>query len=723
MGDSISFLKPYLRGWPLIVFAMIIAFMGASKYLNYVTPIYESTSKLRLADTQEGVPNNNLFKDLDVFSSTQKLTAEIEVLKSNVLLSKALEKLDFGIEVCRVGKFIKKELYKDSPLLIHVLAFLPKNLDKDIQFSIDSTMQVHLKVNEARTIKSKLGDTIKWDDNEIIIELNTLFLKTKTDPQIVDSYEFVVKSEQKLLSEINKNIDVISVDKDVPVIRISFKSANPEKAADFPNALAKAYIDDYIENKFLAASITVDFLNEQISDIGNQLSKSEERIMDYRNDFSITNIRQETETDLRKISQMKIQQTNLSMSLDAIIALEDYLKNGKDNFLELAPNFEAFNDLLSTEMVKNIKALQAEKKDLLLKYTENEDRVKVIDAKIKDLTSYLQESVKNTRLNLEVKYNNLLADIKKAELVFVDVPEKEKILTILNREFEIYQQSYNFLNQKKIEADIARAAKISFHRVITPATVQKQPISPNKAIIKIVAAILGMFGAIIFIFIIHSLKAKVNSVNEIENNSNIDIIATIPKLKQQAALLFFINLMNEWEVKNVFKPGDIVVLNYYNIRDGAAYLFSNISIALKHQKTKTLLISTQQNDRFTKNEITQIEDYLWNLSIDQDDLTHLSAHRFGEWLSEKTKGFELTIVLNQPVGNVLTLPFMANANVNVMCLDARLSALKKVNETEMLADEYQLKNMFFSLNRVGYHPNIIFEVFNCVQKKLKKYKS
>ncbi|MBK7805834.1 MAG: hypothetical protein IPJ51_05995 [Saprospiraceae bacterium] len=55
---------------------------------------------------------------------------------------------------------------------------------------------------------------------------------------------------------------------------------------------------------------------------------------------------------MRKISQLKIQQTNIKMNLEAIHELNDYIARGKDNFLDLAPNFEAFTDLLSTEMVK-----------------------------------------------------------------------------------------------------------------------------------------------------------------------------------------------------------------------------------------------------------------------------------------------------------------------------------------------------------------------------------
>ena len=115
MNDSLSFIKPYLRGWPIILAAMVLAYLAASKYLNYVTPMYESTAKLRMADLNEGVPNSNLFKDLDVFANTQKINAEIELLKSDALISKALAKVPFDVQIFRSGSIRKTELFNDSP--------------------------------------------------------------------------------------------------------------------------------------------------------------------------------------------------------------------------------------------------------------------------------------------------------------------------------------------------------------------------------------------------------------------------------------------------------------------------------------------------------------------------------------------------------------------------------------------------------------------------------
>jgi uncharacterized protein involved in exopolysaccharide biosynthesis len=96
----------------------------------------------------------------------------------------------------------------------------------------------------------------------------------------------------------------------------------------------------------------------------------------------------------------------------------------------------------------------------------------------------------------------------------------------MNREFNLYEKNYNFLNEKRIDAEIAKAAKISFHKIITRGELPKQPVSPMRSIIIIVAAIMSMIGSIALIYAVHFAKAKVNDVYTIEKNSTIPVAFT-----------------------------------------------------------------------------------------------------------------------------------------------------------------------------------------------------
>lgn len=715
-------IKPYLRGWPIIIGFMVIANLLASKYLNYVTPMYESTAMLKIADLNEGVPNSNLFKDFDVFATVQKINAEIELLKSDVLLEKALNSIPFDIEIFRVGKIQKTELFEDSPILITPLKWQDELRDKPFQLLLAKDLSFTLTSSKGSTYKGKLGDIIFIDNSQIHISLNKPLLQKKKYLMVPDHYEFNILSRSKQIADIDKHIDITAVDKDIPVIRISFKSPNAKKASIFPNALAHAYIQDYIETKYSAANVTSQFLDERIKEISDKLTNTENNIMNYRNNEGITNISQETETDLRKISQLKIQQTNLKMSLEAIKDLEQYINSGKDNFLELAPNFEAFTDLLSTEIIKNIKQLQAEKKDLLLKFTVKDDKVKVIDAKIKDLTSYLIESISNTRKNLETKYRKLIIDIEDAEKVFVTVPEKEKKMTILNREFNIYQQSYNFLNQKKIESDIVKAAKVAFHRIITPASESKMPVSPNRTIIKIVSTLLGLFAALFVIFIVHMLKARVNNISSIESQSLIPIALAIPKLKSIAEINnVFTKTVFEWEVKKLITPKSIVCFTSFNQKHGVDFITRNIQKIFVDQNRKILRVefsdeSSNSNQFWTEFKQENLQTLI---KIDKSLLKKVTTENWQNWLVEKSKEFDQTIIVNTVFGTSFTISTMTVSDLNIVCTDARLTPSKSIVEVDVLKEEFKLPNVYWALNRAGYNPSFIRE---CIQFSINLYR-
>lgn len=713
-NENVRFLKPLLRGLPIVIAVMVISVLGAKKYLNYVTPMYESTAKLKLADTQEGVPSANLFKDFDVFASPNKISTEIEVLKSTSLIEKTLGKLPFSTEIYRKGKVRSVELFNDSPITVEATFNDKKNYDKKFQLIVNSQNQYTLLVpDSSKEIKATFNNPVNIKGGKILISKNEEYLSGKRDAKIIDQYEFEFLSREKLLDKINKDLDIVSVDKDVPVIRINFKSNVPEKASLFVNTLAETYIQDYIENKYRAANTTVDFLKGEIGEANNKLASAENRIENYKEKENIINIPQETETDLRKIAQLKIQKSNIKMNLDAIKNLNSYVEKGKDNFPDLATNFEAFNDLLSTEMIKNIKQLQAEKKELLLTYTPEHEKVKTIDAKIKDLTDYQIESIKNTQNNLQIKYNDLNRDINVAEQAFVGLPEKEKLLNIMNREFNLYEKNYNFLNEKRIDAEIAKSAKISFHKIITRGELPEHPVSPMRSIIIIVAAIVGMIGSIILIYGVHFAKAKVNDIYTIEKNSAIPVAFATPYIKDKNQVLHhFLENILEMDLKGMLEEKNIICLTSYDDAAQHAFHAEQMIKALKAQSRKILVVDVAGT---LKN---KIGDHYINFSA-EENLQH-TAHEMEEIIRRNMGDKDLCFINNQAVKKgKLPLLFLKIADRNMFLLDSRKTAARNIMNIELLKDEYQLDNLWFVLNKQGYNPSLI----TTMMKMLKKFRS
>lgn len=170
---------------------------------RYVVPMYESTAKLKLADANEGIPSSNLFKDLDVFATANKIRAEIEVLKSTALLNNVLDSLDFDCEIYRVGNVRKTEVYHDSPIRIEFELNAEVGYDKPFQVSVnaDSTCQI---IFPDGTMKDGVPFNTPTSSRygQVAISLNHALIKSRPDIPLIGKYEFVCLSRSVLLGKI-----------------------------------------------------------------------------------------------------------------------------------------------------------------------------------------------------------------------------------------------------------------------------------------------------------------------------------------------------------------------------------------------------------------------------------------------------------------------------------------------------------------------------------------
>lgn len=719
MNENIRLLKPFFRGLPIIIFVMVISVLAAKKYLNYVTPMYESTLKLKLADNREGVPSTNLYKDFDIFVNTNKIATEIEVMYSSMLIEKTLSKLAFGTEIYRKGKLRSTELFNDSPIIVNG-TFPPKmGLDKKYTITVKSkTKFLFFPPGSKKGFESTFGKPIDYDGGKILIRVNHDVINKKKHIKFKDTYEFIFLSIEGQKNKMMPNLDIIPVDKDVPVIRISLKSNVPEKAYLFVNKLAETYISDYIETKYRAANTTVNFLNGEIENTRKRLSASEDTIQSYRDIENIINIRQETETELRKISQLKMQQTNLKMSLDAITTLNRYIAEGKTDFLDLATNYEIFNSLLSTELVKTIKRLQNEKKTLLVTYLPTHEKIKVIDESINDIIKYQIESVRNTEIDLKAKYKRLSDDIIECEKTFIGLPEREKLMNILTRDFSLNEKSYNYLNDKRIEAEIARSARVSFHKVISPGEIPTSPVSPIRSIIIIVSAILGMLIAITVIYLVHYAKAKVNDSYNIEKISTIPIALSTPFLSTSEEIRKnFLKEAVELELKGLIDKDSFLVMTSYDNAYEHMFHMVNFINAFMSQGRKLLLIDVVGN--LSEYELANNDNLGY---FDYSDESYLSSTKTNieNQLRQKMDGYDFCLVNNLALADEKqVLLYMSIATHNLFVLDSRKTSEKALVEVELLKDKYSLPNMWYVLNKAEYSPTIYKEFKKTWNKNVK----
>lgn len=719
-------LIPSIKGLPIIIGLTLIAILLATKVIIYSVPMYQSFSLLRLDDKSTGLSGTNLYKDFDVFFAPQKIAAEVEVLKSGQLISRVADKLNYNVTYYRVGRVKRTELYTDLPFKVEFKHIASQYLDKEFLLEIKDSTSFRLGYS--------LQGLLTWVDGQFSKEIDegVFNLKLNLHPQfngkkrskLSGEYVFIHHSKTKQIELIKSNLFVKSVDKDVAVIRIGFKSQVPEKASEVANTVAKTYIENYIDIRTNAADKTGSFIEDRLDFVSEKLRKSERALEVYRSRNKIVNLRQQTETGLREASQVRVQYNNIVMQETALDSLNQYINQGNPNFLELAPQV-AFGDLLFTELIKKMKTFQGERRELLMKYTSENEKVKVIEAKIEDLVVYLKESIKKTKQDMMIRRKELEIFLNKIDKQFDQLPTNEKQMVILEREFRLNQEMYNFLTQKRLEASIVKAATISFHQILEYGTPNFTAISPNKKLILFVSGLLGILISLAFIYLREFLSGKINSRSQLEKLTSLPIIGVIPKIHPKRGIHIdsnkFSGLASEFEVREYLEKGSTFLIGSSLPGEGKSYVAQHLAQAFQAKGKSVCLLdfNALKPEFLAKESNTWSEDLKAGRAINKNsiikgengvdilpgssELSNLDRIVINALLKELKKQYDILIFDSAAtvLGNESLLLYALVDHV-IYLYRARFTGVKYAQQAEMLAEEYGWKNIHLLLN--GVHP-------------------
>src|ERR1035437_8313667 len=120
-----------------IILFFIIAFFGASVYLRYTTPIFESSTVLPIEMSNQA---SKLLNVGNITETDNGLAEGIELLRSKVFLRRVLSKLTLQTSYFAEGTFKNNELYTSSPYTVEYKITNPKVSGAKIYIDfIDST--------------------------------------------------------------------------------------------------------------------------------------------------------------------------------------------------------------------------------------------------------------------------------------------------------------------------------------------------------------------------------------------------------------------------------------------------------------------------------------------------------------------------------------------------------------------------------------------------------
>ena len=553
-----------------LIWCILIVLLTTSSsilYLRYTTPLYEVLAQIMIK--QENT-SSSLGISSDLNSGNQmdqlELQKNIQIMKSNVILERVIEKLPLSISYFNVGQVLLEERYKTSPFEINASVISSNIYDIPIYFIFLSYRDYKIEYKISKTKYSFVGkfkqkcitphfNFVAKMTNEISNKIPDIYLNSK--------YYFTINSKDNLLKGLRGKI---RIELYPPTIQFSLQDAVPQKAADIVNTLNDEFIKYNKEKKTESSSLIVDFINTQIDLLSAELQAYENQLKAFKIEHSLISTDSKANEILSALKKVNDDQINLIADEKNLNYYLEYFNLNKDSSkLQIGivdPKYAGLQGY-----VLALDKLQSEKQEKLLKLQPANPQILILNKQIAEVKSNIIQNIINSKTNIKQEKEELIDSYNKYLKEFQEFPDLEAEFEKLNNLSSLKEKYYLMFLDKKSSFTISLAGYVSDFVILKRADITKNPVFPNVPLIKSIGVLLGIFLSILFIFIRYLLSNKILSISEIDRFCNAGIIGVIPIYKKPMDVSQLVVNMN---------PKSVISESFRSIRTNLDYVYSGI---------------------------------------------------------------------------------------------------------------------------------------------------
>jgi tyrosine-protein kinase Etk/Wzc len=511
----------YLRYFPLFLLTLTLSLGISYLYLRYTTPVYEVSSSIFIKSDSKFQPSgNDELSTLMFLSQTGGIDNEIEILKSNSLMQRVVKILDLECLYFAIGKVKSTNVYGSSPIGLKMISV--EDSTKKIKFTVKILDNKNFKFDGDKTKTYQFGQIIHSSFGSFILSVNDSILKKSNYLDYLITWNTPKMAASSLLTSLQ--IKPITLKSDV--LKLSYITDNTKMGEDILNVLMNEYNRADLEEKNIQASKTLDFINERIAYIGDELNEVENTLFNYRKKNNILNIESQGNVFLESIKETEQNLQKQDVKLEIVKMLSDYLRKSAHKYDVISTDL-GLESLALSQLTTQFNALQIERSRQLNSSTIDNIFVKRLENDIENLRKSIIEELANLKGTIEIAKADIVKQNNAYQSKIKQIPAVEKGLLDISRQQGIKQELYVFLGQKREQTAITRASNISNSKIVDEAQTSILPKSPNRANVLFIAILLGLLLPILIIYLLDLLNDKITMLSDITNFSAVPILGEI----------------------------------------------------------------------------------------------------------------------------------------------------------------------------------------------------
>ncbi|EMN4482186.1 polysaccharide biosynthesis tyrosine autokinase [Acinetobacter baumannii] len=507
--------------WKLIALCVILSVVCALLYLR-VTPDTYSVDALVQVEDSKGASAALLGDLSQMIEQKSPAQAEIEILKSRLVLGSVIKDLHLNIQVSSTEntfthrllsdtdyktEYAKKSvLFKDGLKSFDIRQFeipayyLDKNLlldfDKQsLRLTDPDTEEVILTVplNQANSVTGPYG---LWKV--------AIFTKDQFD----STYNIKKLSLPLAIKSISSDYSVEEKGKLTGILGLSYQGQDQEHITKVLNAILATYSAQNIERRSAESAQTLKFLDEQLPDLKKQLDDAERQFNKFRQQYNTVDVTKESELYLTQSITLETKKAELEQK-------------------------------------------QAE---MAAKYTAEHPAMREINGQLAAINKQIGE------LNSTLK----------------QLPDVQRQYLQLYREVEVKTQLYTALLNSYQQLRIAKAGEIGNVRIVDTAIEPVQPIKPKKLLVLILSVFVGGFIGTLIALLRNMLRTGIKDSGQIENELDLPVYATVPRSPIQESRIKILKKKKSIPILAVKNSDDIAIESLRSIRTAIHFALANV---------------------------------------------------------------------------------------------------------------------------------------------------
>lgn len=746
LEDFTSILRIALKNWYIPLISILVSFFIAYIYSYKLTNVFAAQTQVLMEPKGEGALNeqNIISENFGAYNFWNKSnidnSTEMRIIQSYDLTKTALLKMKLDVSYFIVGRIKTTEVYQGMPFLVEVFNVNPQYYEQFIGFQILSPEKFQIRfskngeeiVKEGYFNKEFIDADFKLKISNISINKERLVSLKKID------YNFQIHDIPNLVYSFQNALTVENPDA-TNILQLKLEDAIPERALAFLDTLTNVYIENSLKTRLFVNSNTLKYIEKQMAEVVEVLNGIEDTMQRYKENKAILNLDKEQEDYFSKMSEYDATRSKQSIKIGALNSLESYIIEGKDpQFLPPAVYIGADDPFLEKSATE-LYTLQIELNDRMNSNTSGNYGIKELQQRIDKLKNNLLIYIANSRTALKENLSNIEKQIAFYVANIKTIPQKQRDLINIERNFEVNQKMYVFLLEKRSNTIVSRAGILPEKKVIETAR-SIGIVRPDKQKIMLSFIAVGFLLSLIIIFIRTSFYSKIESIEELKAKTSLPVLGEILFSPTVAGWAIAVEKESKSPITESFRtirtnlqfmaPGQsskIVVVTSNNPGEGKTFTSLNIAAILAKAGKKVLILELDLHKPKVQKALNMVADVgissvvIGKTSIEESikptTIENLSVMLSGPTppnpsemiLSQKMldilhfgkANFDYVIIDTPPVGLISdALVLMKHADLTLFVLNTKYATREAVANAIEIVELNQLTHFGFILNGV-----------------------